>query len=116
LPGRFLLPAAIVFGAAPALIVSLFNPLSVAERLAILALAMLGTAYYAARTDRDHPRERWLVVAGPAAAAFGLLFSADAPTQTYGFVSGVLAVAYTLVREVSDLGGAPSPFPTWVRN
>src|SRR5256712_13230659 len=116
LPGRFLVGATIVFGAVPALIVSVFNPLSVAERLAIPALAMLGTAYYAARTDRDHPRERWLVVAWPAPTVVGLLFSADAPTQTYGFVSGVLAVAYTLVREVSDLAAAPSPFPTWVRN
>ncbi|TMG52819.1 MAG: hypothetical protein E6H89_05655, partial [Chloroflexi bacterium] len=116
LAGRFLLPAMIVLGAAPALIVSVVNPLSVAERLAIPALAMLGTAYYAARTDRDHPRERWLVVAGPAATVFGLLFSADAPAQTYGFVSGVLALAYSLVREVSDLAAAASPFPMWVRN
>ena len=116
LAGRFLLPAMIVLGAAPALIVSVVNPLSVAERLAIPALAMLGTAYYAVRTDRDHPRERWLVVAGPAATVFGLLFSADAPAQTYGFVSGVLALAYSLVREVSALAAAASPFPMWVRN
>ncbi|TMC46457.1 MAG: hypothetical protein E6J23_02910 [Chloroflexi bacterium] len=116
LPGRFLLPASLLFGVAPTVIVSLFSSLSLIERLAIPALAILGTAYYAARTDRDHRRERWLAVAGPAAVAFGFLFSVSAPLQTYGFVSSLLAVAYALVREVGDLAGAPSPFPMWARD
>ena len=114
-PGRFLLPASVVLGAAPTVIVNVVNPLSFVERLAIPALAMLGTAYYAARTDRDHPRERWIAAAGPAATVFGLLFSANVPAQTYGFVSGLLAVGYTLLREVGNLAGSPSPFPMWLR-
>ena len=116
LPSRFLLPATLVFGAAPTVLISVFSPLSVVERLAIPALASLGTAYYAARADRDHQGERWLAVAGPAAVAFGLVFSASAPVQTYGFVSALLAIGYTLVREVGDLAGAPSPFPMWARD
>jgi hypothetical protein len=115
LPGRFLLPAALVFGVVPTVIITAFTPLSAVERIAIPALAALGTAYYVARTDRDHMLERWLVAAGPAAIVFGLLFSASAPAQTYGFVSGLLAIGYMLVREVSDLGGAPSPVPMWAR-
>src|SRR5204862_5562064 len=115
LPCRFLLPASVVLGTAPTVIANVFNPLSFVERLAVPALAILGTAYYAARTDRDHARERWIAAAGPAATVFGLLFSANVPAQTYGFVSGLLAIGYTLVREVGDLAGAPSPFPTWAR-
>jgi hypothetical protein len=115
-PGQSLLPASVVLGAVPAVLVNIVNPLSGIERLAIPALAILGTAYYAARTDRDHARERWLAAAGPAATAFGLLFAADASLQAYGFVSGLLAVGYTLVREVSDLTGNPSPFPLWARS
>lgn len=115
-PSRFLLPATLVLAAIPTVIASLVSPVSFEQRLAIPALAILGTAYYTARTDRDHQRERWLVAAGPAATVFGLLFATNSPAQTYGFVAAVLAGAYTLVREVGDLAGAPSPFPSWVRD
>jgi hypothetical protein len=115
LPGRVLTPATLVFGAVPTVIVSLISDLSFGERLSIPALALLGTAYYMARTDRDRPRERWLAAAGPAAVVFGMLFAAAVPVQTYGLVSGVLAVGYALAREMSDLAGTPSPFPMWAR-
>jgi hypothetical protein len=115
LPARVLMVAALFFGVVPTVFISFIGYLSLTERLAIPALALLATAYYLARTNRDHPRERWLAAAGPAAIVFGLLFAASAPAQTYGFVSGLLAVAYTLVREVSDLTGVPSPFPMWAR-
>lgn len=116
LPARFLMPATLGFGVLPTVAFSLIGDLSFVERLAIPALAVLGTGYYAARTDRDHQLERWLVTAGPAAVAFGFLFSVSAPGQTYGFVSGLLAVGYALLREVGDLAGAPSPFPQWARD
>jgi hypothetical protein len=115
LAGRVLMPAALLFGIAPPVLVSFFSDLSFAERLAIPALAVLGTAYYAARTDRDRPRERWAVAAGPAAVVFGALFAVHAPAQTYGFVSGLLAAAYMLGRELGALAGAQSPFPMWAR-
>lgn len=115
LASRVLMPSALLFGIAPPVLVTMFSDLSFAERLAIPALAVLGTAYYAARTDRDRPRERWAVAAGPPAVVFGALFAAHAPVQTFGFVSGLLAVAYVLVRELGALGGAPSPFPMWAR-
>ncbi|MEK6207261.1 MAG: hypothetical protein AABM32_06420 [Chloroflexota bacterium] len=115
LPGRILMFAALFFGTVPTVISSSFFALPFPERLSVAALALLGTAYFVARTDRDRPRERWLAVAGPAAIVFAALFAIGAPLQTYGFVSGVLAVAYALVREVSDLADVPSPFPQWAR-
>jgi hypothetical protein len=116
LPARFLIPATIVFGAVPAILISFISDLSSTERLSVAALALLATAYYAVRADRDHQRERWLITAGPGAIVFALLFAAEAPAQTYGFISGVLALAYGLVREVGHFTGTPSPFPMWARD
>ena len=116
LPGRFLMSAVLVLGALATVVAAVSNRFSLADRLAVPALALLATAYYVARTDRDHKRERWLAAAGPAAIVFASLFAAGAPAQTYGFVSGVLAVGYALAREVTDLNGVPSPFPMWARN
>jgi hypothetical protein len=115
-PGQFLMFAALVLGALGTVVIAVSRSLPLNERLAVPALALLVTAYYLARTDRDHPRERWLAAAGPAAIVFGSLVAVDAPAQTYGFVSGLLAIAYALIREVSDLSGAPSPFPMWARD
>ena len=116
LPALVLMPATVVFGAVPAIVVSFISDLSSIDRLAVAALVVLATAYYVARADRDHARERWLITAGPGAIVFALLFAAEAPAQTYGFVSGVLAVGYALVCEVSRVAGTPSPFPMWVRD
>jgi hypothetical protein len=116
LPGRFLMSAMLTLGALGIGATAVSGSLPVAERLAVPALALLATAYYVARTDRDRKRERWLAAAGPAGIVFASLFAAGAPAQTYGFVSGILAVGYTLVREVSDLNGAASPLPMWARD
>ena len=112
--GRVLMFAMLVLGALGT-VVGAVGSLPVAERLAVPAIALLATAYYVVRTDRDHRRERWLAAAGPAAIVLASLFAAGVPAQTYGFVSGVLAVGYALAREVSDLNGVPSPLPTWAR-
>jgi hypothetical protein len=115
-PAGFLVVATLVLGTLDAVVIATVGSVPPDERLAAPALALLATAYYVARTDRDHKRERWLAVAGPAGIVFASLFAAGAPAQTYGFVSGVLAVGYALAREVSDLGGAPSPCPMWARD
>jgi hypothetical protein len=116
LPARVLMFATLLFGTLPSAILSAFSTVPFSERLAIPTLALIGTAYFIARTDRERQRERWLAAAGPAAIVFGGLFAIDAPLQTYGFVAGVLAIAYALVREVNALAGVPSPFPRWARD
>ena len=116
LPGRFLMPVAFILGATVTLTASVFNDLVFAERLSVAALGLLGTGYYAARVGTDHPRERWLVVAGPAAISFALLFAVRSPAQTYGFLAGLLAIAYALVRELGDRGETSSPIPMWARH
>src|SRR5712691_2016072 len=111
------LPASVL--AAVSLVVGSFAAMTLSQdfshRLALPVLALLGTVYYARRAAREIPWERWLVSAGPAAIALAVIYAARGPAQTYGFTLAVLAVFYTLAREIEDLGAQPTPLPAWAR-
>lgn len=74
------------------------------ERLQITAALLIAGAYYAWRAPRAAPWERWVAALAPAAVALSLAYVVYAPSQTYGFVLAVLALAYGIGGDVFGLG------------
>jgi hypothetical protein len=106
LPSRALAATAVAAGA-----VTSVGPAP--SRWALTAVFAVGTLYYGIRASAEVEWERWLVVIGPGAIAAAAVYDIGGVAQTYGFVSGVLAIAYALAADSAGLG-TPVPVPDWV--